>query len=175
MRPKGFLSISGIVDGAGNPIPLQKAVDFGWITPGKAVPGWDLSRGEIPLCQNLFLDTGRQFMAYLFGARSPMSDFACQKFGMGTGTQASKVTDTQLQSPIEFSAGVYTKNINSVSFPAPYVARVQFTIGASEGNGYAITELGLFSGSGVLLARVIRTAIPKTSDFSPTLTWRIRF
>jgi hypothetical protein len=175
MRPKGFLSISGVTDGAGKPIQLQKAVDYGWIKPGKALPGWDLSRDEIPLCKNLFLDSGRQFVAYLFGARSPMSSFACQKFGMGTGDEPAKVTDTALQSPIDFGGSVYTKDVSSISFPAAYVARVQFVIGATEGNGYLITELGLFSGSDVLLSRVVRPGITKTSDFSPTLLWRIRF
>lgn len=175
MRAKGFLSIVGIVDGTGKPIPLQRAVDYGWVKPGKALPGWDLSRDEIPLCKNLFLDQGRQFMAYLFGAAAPLADYSCQKFGMGTGEVPAKVTDTALESPIDFGGAVYTKEVDSVSFPAPFVARVQFTIGANEGNGFLITELGLFSGSDVLLSRVLRPGISKTSDFAPSLLWRVRF
>ncbi len=165
----------GVVDGFGRKIPLQKAVEYGWLKPGRAVPGWDLSRSEVPLGFNLFLDQGRQFQAYLFGARSPLSDYSCQKFGMGTGETPAKVTDTALESPIDFGGSVYTKDLDAVSFPAPFVARAEFTIGANEGNGYLITELGLFSGNDVILCRVVRPGISKTSDFSPALLWRIRF
>jgi hypothetical protein len=36
--------------------------------------------------------------------------------------------------------------------------------------------MGLYSGNSTLMARKIRAvAVNKTSDFSPTLTWRIRF
>jgi hypothetical protein len=54
--------------------------------------------------------------------------------------------------------------------------RVSFTLALGDANGYVITEMGLYSGNSTLMARKIRAvAVNKTSDFSPTLTWRIRF
>ena len=54
--------------------------------------------------------------------------------------------------------------------------RVGFNIAVGDANGYLLTEFGLFSGNDTLLARKVRSVgINTTSDFSPTLTWRIRF
>jgi hypothetical protein len=173
--PKGFVSVVGVHDGDGKHIPLQRAVDLGWIKPGKAQTGWGLSRDEIPLGPNLFVDNGRQLMTYLFGGRAPVSNYFCQRFGMGTGTTPAAVTDLALESSIDFGGGVYTKLIDSVDFTAPYIARVSFTIGAGEGNGYLITEFGLFTSANTLFARLLTPGLSKVSDFRPTYLWRLRF
>lgn len=168
--------MDGVVDGEGKRVPLSKAIAYGWIRPTVAQPGWGLSNAEVPLGENLFVDGGRQFMAYLFGGRSPMANYFCQKFGMGTGTTPAAVNDVALVSPVAFDgSSQFTKNVNSVDFPTQFIARVTFTIGAGEGNGYLLTEFGLFSGSDNLLARLVQPGISKTSDFAPSLIWRIRF
>lgn len=180
MRPKGLVTVSGITTADGKDIPLQQAVDWGWIKPasGRSPSGWGLPvRGEVSLGENLFLDQGRQLMAFCFGFRSPISDYTCQLYGVGTGTTAPAVTDVALESPIILdSTGETTAPIMGVDFLTPFVVRVSYQIAISDANGYLITERGLFSGNGTLFARHISSSgINKTSDFSPTLTWRIRF
>lgn len=177
-RPKGFVSISGIQLADGSLLSTQQAVDYGWVTgtQSRQPAGWGLPRHEIPLGQNLFLDNGRQLMAYAFGNRSTISDFTVGKFGVGTGTTMARVTDTQLEAPITLSSGLTVKAIDYVDFTAPFVARVVFTLGINDANGYAISEMGLYSGNSTLMARVVRSVtINKSSDFAPTLVWRTRF
>lgn len=177
-RPKGFVTVSGIRLADGTLLSTQRAVELGWITVkgGRQPGGWGLERHEIPVGSNLFLDNGRQLVAYTFGNRSAVSDFAVGKFGVGTGTTAARVTDTQLEAPITLGSGLTVKAIDYVDYTSPFVARVVFTLGTGDANGYAITEMGLYSGNSTLMARVIRAVtINKSSDFAPTLTWRIRF
>lgn len=180
MRPKGLVTVSGITTADGKNIPLQQAVDWGWIKPasGRSPSGWGLPvKGEVSLGENLFLDQGRQLLAYCFGFRSPISDYTCQRFGIGTGTTTPATTDVTLESPITLaSVNSITAPIQGVDFLTPFVVRVSYNIAIGDANGYLITERGLFSGNGTLFARHVSSAgINKTSDFSPTLTWRIRF
>jgi hypothetical protein len=174
----GFLTLSKVTGRSGEILRgLDAAQALG------IVPAWDaaekekinLVNGEIPVSKNLFVDGGRQALCYVFGGRSPMADYACQNFGIGTGTSPAAVIDTALESPIAFSTGVYLKAVDAVSFITPFEARVEYTIGAGQANGYLITEFGLFSGNGILLARIVNVGINKTSDWSPSFTWRLRF
>lgn len=174
-RPRGYLSVSRIYGADGKLIPTQKAVDYGWIVPHRKPAGWGLEKEEIGLGQNLFLDQGRQANCFAFGFRSPIESYVLQKFGVGTGFTAPKVVDVSLESPIEFSPGVTTKAISGADFPAPFIVRVEFVIGATEANGYLITEMGLFTGDDTLVARRTNLGINKSSDFAPVLTWRLRF
>lgn len=116
-------------------------------------------------------------LAFAFGGRSPAANFAVSSFAVGTGLTVAKVTDVALESPILLaSTSAYSAPIDSVSYLSPFVVRVAFTIGINDANGYLISEMGLLSGGGALIARKIRSVgISKTADFSPTLTWRIRF
>jgi hypothetical protein len=179
MRPKGLLTISKITTADGKEVSLQQAVDYGWIKPasGRSPSGWGLPKEEVSLGENLFVDQGRQLLAFCFGFRSPVSDFTCQNFGIGTGITAPAVTDVALQAPITLaSVGSTTAPILGVDFLTPFVVRVSYQIALGDANGFLITERGLFSGNGTLFARHVSAAgINKTSDFSPTLTWRIRF
>ncbi len=178
MRAKGLVTISGITLADGTSIPLQKAIDYGWIKGAQSAPaGWGVGRDEISLGENLFLDQGRQLLAYAFAFRAPIEDYTCQKFGVGTGTTAPKVIDTTLEAPILLSStSAYTAPIDSIDFLAAFVVRVGFSVATSDANGYLLTELGLYSGNDTLVARKIRSVgINKTSDFSPALTWRLRF
>jgi len=177
MRPQGLLTVSRIVDAAGKPIPPQKAIEYGWITPEPGpFPGWGLDRSEIPLGRNLFVDQGRQLLAYAFSFRAPIQNFVCQNFGVGTGTRPAKTTDVALQAPVALASSAYTGPIDSIDFLSAFVVRVAFTLGLADASGSLITEQGLFSGNNTLIARRVRTVgINKTSDFAPTLTWRLRF
>lgn len=165
MRPLGLVTIDRIVDSFGKVIPLERAIKYGWIQPGaESAP-------------NLFVDQGRQLLAYAFAFRAPISNYTCQNFGVGTGTTPAKVSDVALQAPVLLnSVSAYTAPIDSIDFMSAFVVRVAFTIGLGDANGSNITEMGLFSGGNVLIARRVRTvAINKQSDFAPTLTWRLRF
>jgi len=165
MRPSGLVSVTRIVDGFGREIPLEAAIRYGWISPEHLA--------DTP---NLFVDQGRQLLAYCFAFRSPIENYTCSKFGVGTGTTAAKVTDVGLEAPVALSSGNYTAAVDSVDFLTAFVVRVAFTLGLADANGSLITEMGLFSGNDSLMARRVRTVgINKTSDFAPTLTWRIRF
>lgn len=178
MRPKGLITVSGITTADGKIIPLQKAVEYGWIKPasGRSPSGWGLPKEEVSLGSNLFLDQGRQLLAFCFGFRSPIADYTCQQFSIGTGTTAPAVTDVALESPIYLDSATSTQApILGVDFLTPFVVRVSYQIAIGDANGYLITERGLLSGNGTLFARHVSAAgINKTSDFSPTLTWRIR-
>jgi len=165
MRPQGIVTISRIVDSTGKQVPLEKAIRYGWIQPG-AESG-----------RNLFVDQGRQLLAYAFAFRAPIENFVCQSYGVGTGTRPAKTTDVALQAPVLLaSTSAYTAPIDSIDFLSAFVVRVGFTLGLGDANGSLITEMGLFSGNNTLIARRVRTVgINKTSDFAPTLTWRLRF
>lgn len=177
MRPKGFVTISKITLADGKELSTQQAIDYGWITSpaGRQPGGWGLDRHEVPLGCNLFVDNGRQLIAYAFGFRAPIQNFVCQKFGVGTGVTPARVTDVALESPLTLTTGL-TKPIDTVDFLSAFVVRVAFTLGLLDANGYTISEMGLFSGNNSLMARKIRAvSINKNSEFSPTLSWRLRF
>lgn len=177
MRPKGLVTVSSIRLADGKPLSTRQAIEYGWICEpeGRQPVGWGLERHEVPLGTNLFVDNGRQLMAYAFGFRAPIQNFVCQNFGVGTGITAARVTDVALEAPITLSSGT-TKPIDAVDFLSAFVVRVAFTLGLSDANGYTISEMGLFSGNNSLMARKIRAvSINKNSEFAPTLTWRLRF
>lgn len=180
-RPEGLVTVTGITDKNGDEIPIQSAVEKGFLTGVSKPPaGWDTSHNEASFSKspfNLFLDQGRQLMCYAFGFRSPISDYTAGRFGVGTGTTTPATTDVTLESPILLtSVNSITAPILGSDFLTPFVVRVSYQIALGDANGYLITERGLFSGNGTLFARHVSSAgINKTSDFSPTLTWRIRF
>ena len=178
MRPQGLVTISKITLADGTELPTQRAIEYGWICAptGPQPVGWGLARHEVPLGYNLFVDNGRQLMAYAFGFRAPLENYTCQSFGVGTGVTAARVTDVALEAPITLSNSQITKPIDAVDYLSAFVVRVSFTLGLLDANGYVISEQGLFSGNQTLIARKIRaTSINKTSDYAPTLTWRLRF
>jgi hypothetical protein len=179
MRPQGLVTVTRILDVGGKEIPLQRAVDYGWIHGAqRAPPGWGIGREEISLGRNLFLDQGRQLICFCLGFRNPISDYTLQKFGVGTGITAANVTDISLEAPIQLASqsDATTAPIDSIDFLTPFVLRVAYTIAYGDANGYLIRERGLFSGNSTMIARHVSAAgINKTSDFSPMLTWRLRF
>jgi hypothetical protein len=78
------------------------------------------------------------------------------------------VTDVALEAPVPLASqgGATTAPVTSIDFLTSFVVRVGFTIAVGDANGYLLTEFGLFSGNGTLLARFVRSVgINKTSDF----------
>jgi len=175
VMPEGIVSISGVVDAWGNRIAAPAAAKAGLIElPQNYVhPSW-MPATEVCIGGNNFTDLGRKHLAYLFGGRTPVSDYFCTSFGAGTGITAASTADTGLEEPVNLGVSA-TKAIDSITFTHDYVAEIQFTIGADEANGYLLTELGLFAGNGVLLARKTGYNLNKHAGFAPTLVWRITF
>ena len=177
MRAEGLVTVSKITLADGKKLSLRKACDYGWLSPVRVPAGWGIGDDELSLGSNLFLDGGRQLLAYAFAFRAPIENFTLQKFGVGTGLTAAAVTDVALEAPVMLaSASATTAPITSVDFLTAFVVRIGFTIGIGDANGYLLTEFGLFSGNNTLLARKVRSVgINKTSDYAPTCSWRLRF
>lgn len=176
MKPQGLITIDSVTDSSGRLRSTQYAVDQGWITPGMNQPaGWDLERHEVVVGFNLFTDQGRQAMAYAMGFRAPIEDYVITKFGIGTGVTAPSVTDVALEAPILLS-GNPTKNITLVDFTHPFTLRAKLDLGLGDANGYIISEMGLFTGGDILVARKVQpVSINKTGDFAPSLSYRLKF
>jgi hypothetical protein len=124
------------------------------------------------------VDNGRQLLAYAFGFRAPIENYTVQNFGVGTGFTAATVGDVALEAPVALASqsGATVAPITNVDFLTAFVMRVGFSVAVGDANGYLLTEMGLFSGNNTLIARKVQSVgINKTSDFSPSLTWRIRF
>jgi hypothetical protein len=176
-RPQGWLSLSSVVDASGADVPVMEALRRGWLKTDYVNPVFK-SYDDLKDQRNLFLDQGRQLVAYCVGFRAPIENYTLQKFSVGTGVTPARVTDVALEAPIALASafGATAAPITSVDFLTAFVMRIGFTVSVSDANGYLITEFGLLSGNNTLLARKVRgVGINKTSDFAPTLTWRIRF
>jgi hypothetical protein len=188
MRPKGYLTLKHFLQEDGSPLSVQDAIDRGVIadTGLRAPASWKFDKTCLPLGKNLFVDQGRQMLAYAFGFRSPISNFVCTQFGIGTGSNPPAVTDVALQSPLTFydplggtSPTSTVKPITKASFPYPFIIDIEMTLAYSEANGQLITEFGLFTGSSggggsTLLARKVVLGYNKNSALSPVFVWRIR-
>ena len=179
MNIHGLVTLSKLTDtNTGKPVSFEKAVKYGWLKscePAKVSRDWKVPNGELVLGENLFLDSGRQCLAYLLGGRSPLSTYSCQSFGVGIGTLAPKVTDTGLQSGVIISGAAHTKTIDSADWSSPFVIKYTFTLGAAEANGYLVTEMGLFTSTSTIIARkVFAAGLNKTSDVTPSFSWQVR-
>lgn len=178
---QGLITVARVTSD-GKIVSTQQAVDRGWIKPGMAQPsGWGLAKEEVPIGFNMTVDGGRQALAYLFGGRS-LAAYACSKFAIGTGTTAPNASDVALEAMVaDLSGGHPLKDVGMIDWPSEFVARVELVIPQDNANGLLITEFGLFASppdqydSGTLLCRKVDTGIPKSSAFSPTLLWRVRF
>jgi hypothetical protein len=172
-RPQGEVELEKITDKHGNAVDFEEACRRGWLSIQSSA--FSVIRHPAHK-KNMCVDQSRQISAYCLGFRSPISSFTIQKFGVGTGLTPPKVTDVALESPVTLQSGQILKTLDSIEYPSPFVLRATFTLGLGDANGYSLTEFGLFTGGDALFARKVDpVAINKTSDFSPTLSWRIRF
>jgi hypothetical protein len=176
--PEGLITVRAITLADGKPLPLRQACDYGWIVPERAPAGWDVGADEVCIGRNLFLDGGRQLLAYSFGFRAPIENYTVQNFAVGTGLTAATVADVALEAPVALASqgGATMAPISGVDFLTAFVMRVNFTISVGDANGYLLTEFGLLSGNGTLVTRKVRSVgINKTSDYAPSICHRIRF
>ena len=72
--------------------------------------------------------------------------------------------------------GAFVKALDGVAYTALHVVEFGFSLGADEANGLAISEFGLLTTTGVLVARRVRgTPLHKASDLSLSGLWSIEF
>ena len=85
---------------------------------------------------------------------------------VGTGTTSPSVGDTSLESPISGTKKALTETRTDGN-----IITFVYNLGASEANGYDITEFGLWDGD--LLSRIVFSATSKTSDISFEIQYAI--
>lgn len=117
--------------------------------------------------ENLIVDNSKQIHAMLLGGN--VANNSVTKISFGTNGTAPVGGNTAITNP-------YTKNLDSVSYPATNQVCFNFSLGATEDNGVAILEFGLITGAGTLYARKTRaTALNKDTDISFNGSWTINF
>lgn len=116
---------------------------------------------------NLVVDNFKQIHSRLLGGSVTGRSVAA--FGVGTSGTTPVGANTALTS-------AFTKALDSVTYPATNQVSFNFSLLATEANGKAILEFGLFTGDGTLYARKVRaSALNKESDISFTGSWVITF
>lgn len=111
---------------------------------------------------NLIVNNGQ---AWVLDLLSNNTALFVEKIRIGSSSTAAAVTDTGVT---PFSPD-FTKNITPIV--TGNVCSYQFTIGTGEANGNTITEYGLLLDDGTMIARVVKTAIPKDSSISISGVW----
>ena len=89
-------------------------------------------------------------------------------FKVGTGATAPTVADTDLQTAIEITAGVYTKAFvvgYPVVVPVGSTVTYRALLASTEANGNTLTEFGIFNtdGTPLMYSRDTYTGIVKNS------------
>jgi len=114
---------------------------------------------------NLIVTVGKAFLAtYLASGTPPFMSF----IGLGTGSAAPTLGDTNLQTPLP------TRVAGTLSSPSSAVWQNVATFGAGVDTG-AITEAGLFSASsgGTMFARNVFSVVNKGAGNSLVVTWQV--
>lgn len=115
--------------------------------------------------RNLVVTAGRNLVRDLI---NETTDTGVTHLAVGTGTTAVAAGDTTLGS--EQVREVLTKRTASSGS-----VLWSYYLSSTQGNGNDLTEAGLFNASsgGTLFARVVHTAITKTSSIAVTYNWTI--
>lgn len=117
--------------------------------------------------KNLIVSNSQQIHAKLLGGA--VAGQSVSQIGFGTSLAPAASGNNSLTNP-------FMKALDSVSYPASNQVSFNFSLLSSEDNGANIGEFGLFTASGTLYARKVRTAaIPKDTDLSFTGSWIINF
>jgi hypothetical protein len=120
---------------------------------------------EASVRRNLIVNGAFTVLASLLGGLFTGNNIT--QIGFGINGTAPVAGNTGL-------TGAYMKAVDRVSYPAAGQAQFDFSLGASEDNGVAIMEFGLFTGAGVLFSRLVRpTALNKDTDISLSGSWII--
>lgn len=113
---------------------------------------------------NLVVTLGKTNAAKLLGGDAAGKKVS--KIAVGTSATDPAVADTTI-------TGMYSKAIDSVSYPDANSVQFNWSLDNAEANGMTIVEFGLLNESDVLFARKVRTAISKTSAVRLVGTWKI--
>jgi hypothetical protein len=186
MRLDGFLTLKEVTLVGGHLLTGIEASKAGIVRARFcSLRGWPtVGPGELPIGTNIHTDSGRQYMIYCWGGRSPMSDFCCSNFGIGTGIAPEQTTDVALEAPLTFydsngdgTADSMYKPVNGIDYPEPFIARVSLTISSTEaqGAGILISEMGLFAADNTLLNRSVLDVPFSMGNVVKTYLWRLRF
>jgi hypothetical protein len=116
--------------------------------------------------KNLVVNNGRQIVMQLLGSAD--SNNKLTKISFGTNGTSPAGTDVAI-------TGSFTKNLGVVSYPSISSVKFEWTLGALEGNGISIAEIGLLSFDSILFARKTREVINKNSDIILNGSWVISF
>lgn len=117
--------------------------------------------------KNLIVVGSQQVHAKLLGGA--VANQSVTQIGYGTNATAPVFGNTTL-------TGAYTKNVDTVSYPASNQVQFAFSLGSGEANPMAISEFGLITAGGTLYARKVRSQpLNKDTDISFSGTWTISF
>lgn len=88
------------------------------------------------------------------------------QFKIGTGTNTPAVTDTNLQTPVNFDGGQLKAIVTGypVLDEPNFQSTIRCLVLTTEANGNSLTEFGLFNSDGTpkMFSRAVYTAINKT-------------
>lgn len=115
---------------------------------------------------NMIMTVARSAMAALIGGAGAGKTIT--KIGFGTLGTGPTPTDTALTNS-------YSKLVAGVTYPVAGQAAFAWSLGTSEANGKAISELGLICSDTTLFARKTRGVINKDADLSLDGVWTIIF
>lgn len=118
--------------------------------------------------KNTIVTVGKNFLAAWLIAASQSTPFM-EYQGLGTGTTAAVVGDTDLETPLA------TRIQGTLTVPGSVnIVQNQAIFGAGVNTG-ALTEAGLFSliAAGTLFARQVFPVVNKSATDSITITWQV--
>ncbi|UAY56274.1 hypothetical protein [Arachidicoccus terrestris] len=114
---------------------------------------------------NLVVTLGKTNIAKLLGGNS--AGKAITKIGIGTNATVAAPGDSAL-------TDMFSKSVDSVSFPEANSVQFNFDLNNDEGNGITIREFGLLNADNILCARKVRTGeIEKTDAIRIVGSWKI--
>jgi hypothetical protein len=121
---------------------------------------------EIYTDNNLVVNGGRSAVCTLLGAGGTTKQLT--QIAFGTNGTAPIGTDSGI-------TGAFTKSLGAVSYPTISSVKFDWTLGALEGNGININEVGILCTDNTLFARKVRQTISKNSDIILNGSWTISF
>lgn len=115
---------------------------------------------------NLVVNGGRSAVCALLGAGGATKKLT--QISFGTNSTAPSGADNSI-------TGAFTKNLGAVTYPTISSVSFAWTLGAGEGNGIGIREVGLLCADNTLFARKTRELINKNADIILNGAWTISF
>lgn len=132
--------------------------------------------------ENLIVDGAREALAKLVTGDGP--GLSVTQIGFGTSSDSPEHTNTELSGDavikdltgFDYPAQIVDPLTSQVIATAPGIARFQFVLLESEGNGLDIIEFGLFTANDTLFSRKVRSGpIAKLSDIRIEGDWSLVF